>query len=203
MSVLEVSPVIPVVSLDDPSTAADLAHALVAGGVGIVEITLRTSAALACIERIAREVPEIVVGAGTVLTLAQAEAASTAGATFLVTPGTTDDLARALLESGLETLPGCSTVTEALALRELGFRQLKFFPAEACGGPAFLSAARGPLPDLKFCPTGGITVERAPDYLALPNVGCVGGSWLTPPQLVAAQDWAAITALAEKAAALA
>ncbi|MGN6722160.1 MAG: bifunctional 4-hydroxy-2-oxoglutarate aldolase/2-dehydro-3-deoxy-phosphogluconate aldolase [Marmoricola sp.] len=201
MSVLDVSPVIPVVVLDDPDCAAPLARALVAGGVGIVEVTLRTPSALTCIERIAREVPEIVVGAGTVLTLAQTEAASTAGATFLVSPGTTDDLASAFLDSGLDALPGCSTISEALELRERGFRQLKFFPAEPAGGPAHLSAIRGPLPDLRFCPTGGITLERTPDYLALPNVPCVGGSWLTPSSAIAEHAWDVVTTRAAAAVA--
>jgi 2-dehydro-3-deoxyphosphogluconate aldolase/(4S)-4-hydroxy-2-oxoglutarate aldolase len=179
MSILDISPVIPVVTLEDAAAAVPLARKLIARGIGIVELTLRTAAALDCIERIAGEVPEITIGAGTVTRAADIEAAVKAGAQFLVSPGTTADLARALRESGLPALPGCSTISEALTLRDLGFTELKFFPAEASGGPGWLSAVYGPLPDLRFCPTGGITEERAPAYLALPNVPCVGGSWLS------------------------
>lgn len=202
MSLLTIAPVIPVVELEDASAAVPLARALVAGGIEIVEITLRTPAALAAIERIAAEVPEIVVGAGTVRTPADVADATKAGASFLVSPGTTVALRAALVESPLPSLPGCSTISEALTLREQGFRELKFFPAEAAGGPPTLQAAWGPLPDLRFCPTGGITAERAAAYLALPNVLCVGGSWLTPHDAIAAESWERITALATEAVAV-
>lgn len=196
MSLLTISPVIPVVVLDDATAAVPLARALLAGGIGIIEITLRTPAALAGIERIAGEVPEIVVGAGTVTSPAEVAEATRAGAAFLVSPGTTQALLAALVDSPLPSLPGCSTVSEALALREQGFRELKFFPAEAAGGPAYLQAAWGPLPDLRFCPTGGVTAERASAYLALPNVPCVGGSWVAPRDAIEAGAWDRITELA-------
>jgi 2-dehydro-3-deoxyphosphogluconate aldolase/(4S)-4-hydroxy-2-oxoglutarate aldolase len=166
-------------------------------------VTLRTPAALSAIERIAQEVPEAVVGAGTVVNGEQAGAAAKAGARFLVSPGCTPELARAMADTGLPALPGVATVSEAMALLELGLTELKFFPAEASGGAKFLKSLTGPLPQLKFCPTGGITAESAPDYLALPNVGCVGGSWLTPATLVGEGRWDEVTELAREAAALA
>ena len=196
MSILGISPVIPVVVLDDPADAVPLARALAAGGIAIIELTLRTPSALEAIRRIAAEVPEITLGAGTVTTSAQAALAAEAGAAFLVSPGTTPALLDALEGTGLPILPGCSSVSEALILRERGLSELKFFPAEAAGGTAYLSSLAGPLPDLRFCPTGGITVESAARYLALPNVGCVGGSWLTPAALIGARDWAAVTEVA-------
>lgn len=201
MNILDISPVIPVVVIADPSGAVPLARALAAGGVGIVEVTLRTSSALESIKRIRAEVPEVVVGAGTVTTPAEVEAASNAGAQFLVSPGTTSPTAEAMLRSGLPSLPGCSTATEVIALRDFGFTQLKFFPAEACGGPAFLSNIAGPLPGLRFCPTGGITLENAPRYLALATVGCVGGSWLAPARAIAEGSWETITRNARAATA--
>ncbi|GAB2972685.1 bifunctional 4-hydroxy-2-oxoglutarate aldolase/2-dehydro-3-deoxy-phosphogluconate aldolase [Nocardioides montaniterrae] len=196
MSILDISPVVPVVVLDDPASAVPLARALVEGGVGVIEVTLRTPTALASIERIAEEVPEIVVGAGTITRGIQAQAAVDAGASFLVSPGTTPRLLEAMLDTGVALLPGCSTISEALALRAQGLGALKFFPAEAAGGAPYLSAIAGPLPDLRFCPTGGITLESAPRYLALSNVACVGGTWLAPASVVAAKDWASITATA-------
>jgi 2-dehydro-3-deoxyphosphogluconate aldolase/(4S)-4-hydroxy-2-oxoglutarate aldolase len=200
MSVLDLSPVVPVVVLDDVDTAVPVARALVDGGVTVIELTLRTPVALEAIERIAAEVPEIVVGAGTVVDPGQAKVATTAGAQFLVSPGCTAAVLDAMTDTGLPVLPGCSTISEAMALRERGITELKFFPAEASGGAAFLAALRGPLPDLRFCPTGGITPANALDYLALPNVGCVGGSWLTPADAVRAGDWPHISALAAAAA---
>lgn len=196
MSILDLSPVVPVVVLDDPEAAVPLARALVDGGVGVIELTLRTPTALESIRRIAAEVPEIAVGAGTVTTPEQAADAVKAGSSFLVSPGTTPALLDAMLSTGADLLPGCATISEALALREAGLTELKFFPAEASGGAAFLGSLGGPLPDLRFCPTGGITLDSAPRYLALPNVACVGGTWLTPASVVASRDWSSITAAA-------
>ncbi|PXY19763.1 keto-deoxy-phosphogluconate aldolase [Prauserella muralis] len=193
----------PVVVLDEAEIAADTARALVAGGIRVIELTLRTPAALEAIRRIAAEVPDIVVGAGTVLTPEHAEQAADAGAAFLVTPGSTDTLLAALAGTGLPALPGAATVSEAMRLAERGIDTLKFFPAEASGGVAALKAIGGPLPGLRFCPTGGITVATAPDYLALANVACVGGSWLTPKDALAARDFARIETLAKEASALA
>ncbi|WP_328644166.1 bifunctional 4-hydroxy-2-oxoglutarate aldolase/2-dehydro-3-deoxy-phosphogluconate aldolase [Amycolatopsis sp. NBC_00348] len=176
---LALSPVMPVVVIDDADDAVPTARALLAGGIGVIELTLRTPAALAAIERVATEVPDIVIGAGTVTSPDQAKQAADAGAKFLVTPGCTDAVVDACFDSGLPFLPGASTVSEAMKLAERGLTALKFFPAEASGGVAYLKSIAGPLPSLKFCPTGGITVASAPTYLALPNVGCIGGSWLT------------------------
>jgi 2-dehydro-3-deoxyphosphogluconate aldolase/(4S)-4-hydroxy-2-oxoglutarate aldolase len=194
---LELSPVMPVVVIDDADDAVPTARALLAGGIGVIELTLRTPAALSAIERVAAEVPDIVIGAGTVVSPDQAKQAADAGAKFLVTPGCTDAVVDACFESGLPFLPGASTVSEAMRLAERGLSALKFFPAEASGGVAYLKSIAGPLPSLKFCPTGGITVASAPSYLALPNVGCIGGSWLT-----ASLDVATIEKLAAEAAAL-
>lgn len=199
---LDLAPVMPVVVVDDPATAVPLARALVAGGLPGVEITLRTPGALEAIERVAAEVPEAVVGAGTVTTPEQASASARAGASFLVSPGCTPRLSAAMADTGLPFLPGVSTVSEALELLERGVNEMKFFPAEASGGAAFLKALSSPLPQARFCPTGGITVDSAPSYLALPNVGCVGGSWLTPSSLVEAGDWDRVTELAREAARL-
>ncbi|GAB3735069.1 bifunctional 4-hydroxy-2-oxoglutarate aldolase/2-dehydro-3-deoxy-phosphogluconate aldolase [Nocardiopsis nanhaiensis] len=200
--VLALAPVMPVVVVDDVEHAVPIARALVAGGLPGIEVTLRTPGALSAIERVAAEVPEAVVGAGTVVDREQAAAAAKAGARFLVSPGCTPDLARAMADTGLPSLPGVATVSEAMALLELGMTELKFFPAEASGGAKFLKSLTGPLPQLRFCPTGGITAESAADYLALSNVGCVGGSWLTPAALVAEGRWDEITELSRQAAAL-
>lgn len=200
--ILDLAPVMPVVVVSDAGSAVPLARALVAGGLPGIEVTLRTPAALGAIERIAAEVPEAVVGAGTVATPEQARAAADAGARFLVSPGCTPGLASAMEDTGLPFLPGVGTVSEALALLERGLSALKFFPAEAAGGAAFLKSLSGPLPQVRFCPTGGITAASAPGYLALPNVGCVGGSWLTPADLVGAGDWDGVTRLAREAALL-
>ncbi|MEV6879464.1 bifunctional 4-hydroxy-2-oxoglutarate aldolase/2-dehydro-3-deoxy-phosphogluconate aldolase [Amycolatopsis sp. NPDC051128] len=199
---LELSPVMPVVVIDDAGDAVPTARALLAGGIGVIELTLRTPAALSAIERVAAEVPDIVIGAGTVTSPGQAKQAADAGAKFLVTPGCTDAVVDACFGTGLPFLPGASTVSEAMRLAERGLSALKFFPAEASGGVAYLKSIAGPLPSLKFCPTGGITVASAPAYLALPNVGCIGGSWLTPKPALAAGDFAAIEALAAEAAKL-
>ncbi|MBM7516967.1 bifunctional 4-hydroxy-2-oxoglutarate aldolase/2-dehydro-3-deoxy-phosphogluconate aldolase [Nocardioides nitrophenolicus] len=202
MSALDLVPVLPVVVIDDPATAVPLARALVDGGLPALELTLRTPAALEALRRIAAEVPEIALGAGTVVTPAQAEAAVAAGAGFLVSPGCTPDLLAALRDTGVPFLPGTSTVSEVMAVLEAGVTEMKFFPAEASGGTAYLRAVAGPLPQARFCPTGGIRPATAPDYLALPNVGCVGGTWLTPADAIAAGDWARISTLAGEAAAL-
>ena len=200
--ILAISPVIPVVVVDDAETAVPLARALVSGGVRVIEITLRTPAGLAAVERVAAEVPEIRVGAGTVTTPELVREACRAGASFLVLPGSPDRLLSAAVDSGLALLPGASTITEAMRLVERGQEVLKFFPAEAAGGRAFLTAVAGPLPDLTFCPTGGITAANAASYLALPNVGCVGGSWLTPGEAMAQGDWDRVQDLARAAATL-
>ncbi|WP_304452750.1 bifunctional 4-hydroxy-2-oxoglutarate aldolase/2-dehydro-3-deoxy-phosphogluconate aldolase [Nocardiopsis sp. YSL2] len=200
--ILDLAPVMPVVVVSDAETAVPLARALVAGGLPGIEVTLRTPAALEAIERIAAEVPEAVVGAGTVATPDQARAAAEAGSRFLVSPGCTPDLAQGMADTGLPFLPGVATVSEALALMERGITAMKFFPAEAAGGVPFLKSLGGPLPQVRFCPTGGITAASAPTYLALPNVGCVGGSWLTPSDLVSAGAWDKVEALAREAAAL-
>jgi 2-dehydro-3-deoxyphosphogluconate aldolase / (4S)-4-hydroxy-2-oxoglutarate aldolase len=199
---LELAPVVPVVVIHDEDQAVPLAKALVRGGIGIIEVTLRTAPALAALERIAREVPDMVVGAGTVTTPAQVDAVRKAGVQFLVTPGSPDRLLESALDSGLPLLAGAGTVTEMMRLAELGLTGMKFFPAEASGGREYLKAVGGPLPGLRFCPTGGITVETAPAYLALPNVACVGGSWLPPRDAVEAGDWGRIERLAAEAAAL-
>ena len=199
---MDLAPVMPVVVVDGPEAAVPLSRALVAGGLPSVEITLRTPEAMAAIERVAAEVPEAVVGAGTVTTPEQAGAAARAGAKFLVSPGCSPRLSAAMADTGLPFLPGVSTVSEAMALLEQGVHEMKFFPAEPAGGAAFLKALSSPLPQARFCPTGGITADSAPTYLALPNVGCVGGSWLTPASLVEAGRWDEVTELAREAAQL-
>ncbi|MGW0914005.1 bifunctional 4-hydroxy-2-oxoglutarate aldolase/2-dehydro-3-deoxy-phosphogluconate aldolase [Streptomyces sp. NPDC002784] len=201
-SVLDLAPVLPVVVIEDASDAVPLARALVAGGLPVIEVTLRTAGALDAIRAIAADVPDAVVGAGTVITPEQVTAAVDAGARFLVSPGWTDVLLEAMRSSGVPFLPGVSTASEVVALLERGVREMKFFPAQAAGGTAYLKSLAGPLPQARFCPTGGIGVESAPEYLALPNVGCVGGSWMIPGDAVAARDWARIEALARAAAGL-
>lgn len=202
LSLLDQVPVIPVVVLDDADHAVPLARALVAGGLPAIELTLRTPVALDAIARIAAEVPEILLGAGTVLDAAQAKSATDAGARFLVSPGSTRELRAALRDTGLPSLPGVSTVSEVLTLLEEGWTEMKLFPAEAVGGVALLKALSSPVPAARFCPTGGIGPGNAADYLALPNVGCVGGSWITPSALLQAEDWAGVTELAAAAAEL-
>ncbi|XVQ08843.1 bifunctional 4-hydroxy-2-oxoglutarate aldolase/2-dehydro-3-deoxy-phosphogluconate aldolase [Spirillospora sp. CA-255316] len=199
---LDLAPVVPVVVLDEPDAAVSLARALVAGGLPVIEVTLRTEGALAAIERIAAEVPDAVVGAGTIVRPEDAERSARAGARFLVSPGCTDRLREAMAATALPFLPGVSSASEAMALLEHGVTAMKFFPAEAAGGAAYLKALNGPLPQIRFCPTGGITQDNATRYLGLPNVGCVGGSWLTPADAVRDGDWARIEDLARKAAAL-
>jgi 2-dehydro-3-deoxyphosphogluconate aldolase/(4S)-4-hydroxy-2-oxoglutarate aldolase len=202
-SVLDVVPVMPVVVLDRLADAVPVARALVAGGLPAIELTLRTDVALDAIRAIADEVPEILVGAGTIVTAGQAKRALDAGAQFLVSPGATPNLLGAMADTGLPFLPGTATVSEVLAVLETGVTEMKFFPAEASGGAAYLKSIASPVPAARFCPTGGITAASAPAYLALPNVGCVGGSWLTPADALAAGDWARVEQLAREAAALA
>ncbi|MEU6588517.1 bifunctional 4-hydroxy-2-oxoglutarate aldolase/2-dehydro-3-deoxy-phosphogluconate aldolase [Streptomyces sp. NPDC046881] len=201
-SVLDLAPVVPVVVLADAADAVPLARALVAGGLPAIEVTLRTPAALDAIRAIAEGVPEAVVGAGTVITPEQVGAGTAAGARFLVSPGWTEALLAAMRGSGVPFLPGVSTTSEVVALLERGVREMKFFPAQAAGGTAYLRSLAGPLPQARFCPTGGIGPQTAPEYLALPNVGCVGGSWMIPADAVAAGDWGRIERLARTAAGL-
>ncbi|GGO84899.1 2-dehydro-3-deoxy-phosphogluconate aldolase [Nocardioides phosphati] len=193
------SPVIPAVVLEDPSRAVDVARALLDGGIGVVEVAARTSASLVSIERIATEVPDIVVGAGTITRTAQAVLAASVGAAFVASAGPTPALLDGILATGIPYLPGCSTAGEAMELQERGLTEVRFFPAEAAGGPAYLGALEGPLPRLRFCATGGITLENAARYLALPNVDAVGGTWIAPADLIKAHDWATITDNARRA----
>ena len=195
-------PVIPVIVLDRVEQAVPLARALVQGGVRVLEVTLRTPAALACIEAIARDVPEAVLGAGTLRSADDVRAAKDAGCVFGVSPGYTRAIGVACQAARLPLLPGVATPAEVMAANDDGLTFLKFFPATAAGGIPMLKALHGPFPDVVFCPTGGITAETAPQFLALPNVKVCGGSWLTPADAVAAGDWARITALAKATAAL-
>ena len=202
LQVMQDAPVIPVIVLNDVAHAVPMARALVAGGIRMLEVTLRTPQALACIEAIARDVPEAVVGAGTVRSKADAQAAARAGARFAVSPGFTPAVGQACRDVGLALLPGVATGSEIMVAQEEGFNELKFFPAMQAGGPAMLKAWSGPFFDVKFCPTGGVTLQNAPEFLALPNVVCVGGSWLVPAAAVAQGDWASVTQLARDTQAL-
>ncbi|MGV9690869.1 bifunctional 4-hydroxy-2-oxoglutarate aldolase/2-dehydro-3-deoxy-phosphogluconate aldolase [Streptomyces sp. NPDC003444] len=196
------APVVPVVVIEDAADAVPLARALVAGGLPLIEVTLRTPAALDAVRAIADGVPEAVVGAGTVVSVAGVADAVGAGARFLVSPGWTERLLGAMRESGVPFLPGVSTVSEVVALLERGVDAMKFFPAEAAGGVPYLKSLAGPLPQARFCPTGGVSAASAPAYLALPNVGCVGGTWMLPPDALASRDWARVESLAREASAL-
>ncbi len=200
---LDRGPIIPVTVIEDAATAVPLARALVAGGLSALEVTLRTPAALAAIEAIASEVPEAAVGAGTLRVPADARRTKDAGATFAVSPGYTRELGQASRDADLPLLPGVVTASELMTGYADGIRFFKFFPAVAAGGVPVLRALSGPFPDVRFCPTGGITEATAPDFLALPTVPVCGGTWLTPADLVAAHDWDAITELARRAAAVA
>jgi 2-dehydro-3-deoxyphosphogluconate aldolase/(4S)-4-hydroxy-2-oxoglutarate aldolase len=202
LQVMQDAPVIPVIVLNDLAHAVPMARALVAGGVRMLEVTLRTPQALACIEAIARAVPEAVVGAGTVRSRADAQAAANAGARFAVSPGYTSAVGQACRDAGLALLPGVATGSEIMMAQEDGFTELKFFPAMQAGGPAMLKAWSGPFFDVRFCPTGGVSLQNAADFLALPNVVCVGGSWLVPADAMAAGDWGRITQLAADTQAL-
>lgn len=196
------APVIPVVTVEDADGAVELARTLVEAGLPVVEVTLRTSAALTAIEAIARAVPEAIVAAGTVIRPKQIDQVIEAGAKFIVTPGTSPLMSEALADSAIPAMPAAGTVSEALRLFELGFALLKFFPASASGGTAWLKAVSAPLPDVKFCPTGGIDAKSTPEYLACPNVVCVGGSWMVPKDAVASRDYGRIGALAGDASRL-
>ncbi|ASS55674.1 2-dehydro-3-deoxy-phosphogluconate aldolase [Rhizobium leguminosarum] len=202
LSILKLQPVVPVLIVDDAKSAVPLARALVAGGLKAIEITMRTPAALEAVRAVAAEVEGAEVGAGTILNVAHWEAAVAAGSKFIVSPGTTQELLDAAADSDVPLLPGAATASEVMALREEGYQVLKFFPAEQAGGAAYLKALSSPLAGTLFCPTGGISLKNAHDYLSLPNVICVGGSWVAPKELVAAGDWAGITKLAAEAAAL-
>jgi len=200
--ILRAAPVVPVVIIADAAHAVPLARALVAGGLPVIEITLRTAAGLEAIRAIAGEVEGAIPGVGTVLEPAHYAAAAQAGARFAVSPGATPKLLDAAEDSGIPPLPGVATASEAMALIERGYSFAKFFPAEPAGGAAFLAAIASPLPQLMFCPTGGITLASAPRYLQLPNVICVGGSWMVTRTAIAAGDWEGITRAATAAATL-
>ncbi|MDD4886357.1 MAG: bifunctional 4-hydroxy-2-oxoglutarate aldolase/2-dehydro-3-deoxy-phosphogluconate aldolase [Thiomonas sp.] len=202
MDLLRAGPVLPVIVIQDAGLAVDLAAALVAGGIRVLEVTLRTPAALAAIRQIRDRVPGALVGAGTVLTPQDWQRAQDAGALFGISPGLTPALLAATRQSRLPFVPGVATASEAMAALDAGFTAMKLFPAEAVGGRALLKSLHGPLPQLQFCPTGGINLGNAASYLALPNVACVGGSWLAPEAALAARDWNAITTLAREAVAL-
>lgn len=202
LTVLNLQPVVPVLVVDDAASAVPLARALVAGGLKAIEITLRTPAALEAIRLVANEVEGAVAGAGTILNAAQFDQAVEAGSKFIVSPGTTRELLDAAAQSPVPLLPGAATASEAMALREQGYKVLKFFPAEQAGGAAYLKALSSPLAGTLFCPTGGISLANAKDYLSLPNVVCVGGSWVAPKELVMREDWTGITKLAAEAATL-
>ncbi|MFN4192041.1 MAG: bifunctional 4-hydroxy-2-oxoglutarate aldolase/2-dehydro-3-deoxy-phosphogluconate aldolase [Tabrizicola sp.] len=199
--ICRLAPVVPVLVIEDPAHARPLAEALVAGGLPALEVTLRTPCALDAI-RVMAEVVGGVVGAGTLLTPADVKAAKAAGATFGVSPGATDRIIAACEDEGLPLLPGAATASEIMALLEKGYTVQKFFPAEQAGGAAYLKSIGAPIPQVKFCPTGGISLKIAPDYLGLGNILCVGGSWVAPKEAMARGDWAAITTLAREAAAL-
>lgn len=200
--ILNASAVIPVITINHLNTAVDLAQALVAGGIRTLEITLRTPEGLEAIRLIKKEVPNAIVGAGTVINGEQLRAVADAGAVFAISPGFNIALAQAAQENTIALIPGIATAGELMLALEYHIDTMKFFPAEAIGGQALLKSLYGPFPQVKFCPTGGIGLHNAADYLKLPNVLCVGGSWLTPKDLIAQRDWASITALAKEAAAL-
>lgn len=199
--ILRLSPVMPVVVIEEAAPAPDLARAFVRGGIRVVEVTLRTPAALAAIEAIARQVPEIAVGAGTVLSAEDLRAAASAGATFAISPGATPALLSAAASAPIPYLPAVATASELMQGLAAGHHCFKFFPAGAAGGIAMLKAFAGPFAQARFCPTGGITQDSVRSYLDLPNVLCAGGSWLSPADAIAARDWSRIEALASRAAA--
>ncbi len=202
LEIMQQAVVIPVIAIDDLAHAVPMAQALLAGGIKVLEITLRTEHGLAAIAAIAEQVPGAIVGVGTLTRPEEFVAARDAGAVFGVSPGLTGSLIAAAKSSGLPLLPGVMTPSEVMSAREAGFRQLKLFPAVPAGGVGMLSAIGGPLPDVTFCPTGGISLETASQFLALKNVACVGGSWLTPKAAIEAGDWAQLTRLASAARAL-
>jgi len=197
--VMRDAPVIPVIVLNDVSQAVPLARALVAGGIHMLEVTLRTPVAMSCIEAIAREVPDAVAGAGTVRNAKDAEAAVKAGARFIVSPGYASPLGRACKELGVALLPGVATGSEIMAAMDDGYTEMKFFPAVQAGGVPMLKSWHGPFFDATFCPTGGVTAANARDFLCLPNVACVGGTWIVPADAIEKGDWARVTRLAKEA----
>lgn len=201
-TIIEAASVIPVLAVKRLGDAAPLARALAAGGLKVIELTLRTDVALDAMKAMQDAAPDLLVGMGTVRTPEQARASADAGAAFLVSPGLTPELGEAMLATGLACLPGVATAGEAMAAQAQGFEVLKFFPAEPAGGIAYLKALEGPLPDIRFCPTGSISREKAPDYLAQKNVVCVGGSWIATSADIDAGNWAAITANARAAEAM-
>src|ERR1700712_1112986 len=202
LELVDYGPVIPVIVINRLEDAVPMAQALVDGGVRVLEVTLRTPIALKCMEAIAREVPDAILGAGTVRSRADAQAAKDAGCVFAVSPGYTSEIGKICREIDLPLLPGTATGSEVMQANADGYFFLKFFPAMQAGGIPMLKALAGPFTDVVFCPTGGISLVTAPDFLALPNVKVCGGSWLTPADAVAAKDWAKITALAREASAL-
>lgn len=202
LQVMRTGPMIPVIVIERLEDAVPLARALVAGGVRVLELTLRTSVALQAISAIAHEVEGAIIGVGTITRAEDFAQSVKAGALFGVSPGLTPELIAAARDSGLPLLPGVMTPSDVIAARAAGFTELKLFPAQQAGGIGMLKAMGGPFPDVSFCPTGGIAAATAADFLALPNVACVGGSWLTPQDAIAAGDWGRITALARETAAL-
>jgi 2-dehydro-3-deoxyphosphogluconate aldolase / (4S)-4-hydroxy-2-oxoglutarate aldolase len=202
LQIMRTGPVIPVIVVEKIERAVPLARALVAGGVRVLELTLRTPVALQAIEAIAREVEGAIIGVGTITRPEDFDLSTKAGAVFGVSPGLTPVLASAAKDSALPLLPGVMTPSDVITARAAGFSELKLFPAQQAGGIGMLRALAGPFPDVTFCPTGGVSAATAPDFLALPNVACVGGSWLTPRDAIDAGDWARITALAREATAL-
>lgn len=201
--IMKTSPVVPVMVIDNIDDAVPLAKALVEGGLRVLEITLRTAPALEAIKRIKASVPDAIVGAGTIINTQTLQASIEAGAEFIVTPGSTTAIVDAAQAAGVPILPGVNTPSEAMALLEKGITEMKFFPAEAAGGIPMLKSIAGPLPQIQFCPTGGVNPGNAKDYLSLKNVACVGGSWMAPADLVNAGDWDEITRRAREASALA
>ena len=200
LDILKLGPVMPVIVIDSADQAEPLADALLAGGIRTAEITLRTPAAIKAIEKMARNCPDITVGAGTVRTARDAQIAADAGSRFVVSPGTTPSILEGCQSAELPLLPGAASVSEMMTLAEQGYSVQKFFPANAAGGISFIKSLSSPLPDLTFCPTGGITEITAPDWLALPNIACVGGSWIAPQALIESGDFAKITNRARVAA---
>ena len=197
--ILSLGPVMPVIVIEQANHAIPLGEALLTGGIKTIEITLRTSAALNAIEQLAKHLPEIYVGAGTILTKENATQAKNSGAKFCVSPGTTSSIIDACNECNISLLPGASTVSEMMTLSEAGFSEIKFFPASAAGGIPFIKSLLSPLPNLKFCPTGGISYETASEWLSLVNVSCVGGSWIAPAKDINDQNFSEITARAKQA----
>ena len=201
-AVMTAAPVIPVLVVEDPKKAVPMAEALVRGGLPAIEITLRTPHALEAIAAVNEHVEGAIVGAGTVLTPQQYDAVVSAGARFVVSPGVTDTLLDAADEHGVPLLPGAATASEVMKLLERGYKRLKFFPAEQAGGSPYLKSLSSPLAAAKFCPTGGVSLEKAPDYLSLPNVLCVGGSWIADAKAIASEDWGGIEERARAASQL-